>query len=113
MQSYASRCSERWVVNHSSRELSRQEREVLAEGLKYAPAPTKIPVKKIVASIEDGLRKVKTPDARNNIVGISKKAKPPQSNLSPDERRALSRDGTIVILPADKGKATILLDKSK
>ena len=47
-----------WVHNYSSKKLSLIERNVLAKGLNVAPTPKCIPVRKIFASVEDGLRKV-------------------------------------------------------
>lgn len=54
------------------------------------------------------------PVARINIVGILKRAKPPTTNVTSAESKAirdLQRDDTIMILPADKGKATVVMDK--
>ena len=39
----------------------------------------------------------------------------PNSNLTPDEQKALKRlktDENIVILPADKGRVTVVMDKT-
>ena len=98
---------ERWVVNRSSRELTTDEKVVLRKGLNFAPAPRKVPVTEIVAAVEDGLRKVRGVEkakARIDIVGVLKRAKPPQPNMSPAEYRLLNglrRDTSIIILPAD------------
>ena len=52
---------------------------------------------------------------RTEIVGVLKSSKPPASNISKDERRAiksLQDDKSIMVLGADKGRATVILDKS-
>ena len=67
--------------------------------------------------MEDGLRKAigtQVQLARIDIIGTLKRAEPPASNLTQSEWRAiksLQRDDSIIILPADKGKATVILDK--
>ncbi len=79
-----------------------------------------MPTSEIVASVESGLRDAKVPPvtadtARTAIIGILQKRNPPPSNITPDESRALRslrRDYSIVILPADKGRSTVVMDKS-
>ena len=47
------------------------------------------------------------------MVKIVRKAKLPSSNISKGERTALTKlkkDDTIIILPADKGRATVIMD---
>ena len=86
----------------------------------YALPSKHIPTSKIVASAEDALRRTQaTPDvidkARTQIIGVLSKAKPSAPNLSPLESKALRelrQDTSLVILPADKGRATVVMDKS-
>ena len=50
----------------------------------------------------------------NEVVKIVSKSKPPRSNISRAEReaiKALAKDDSIVILPADKGRTTVILNK--
>ena len=47
---------ERWVVNLSSKEISDMQKAVLAKGLNFVPAPTRIPTKEMIASVESALR---------------------------------------------------------
>ena len=109
-----------WVVNLSSIDLNQTQQSVLAKCLNYALPSKHIPTSKIVASAEDALRRTQaTPDvidkARTQIIGVLSKAKPSAPNLSPLESKALRelrQDTSLVILPADKGRATVVMDKS-
>lgn len=52
---------------------------------------------------------------RAKIASVLKSSKPPESKISKDERKAikqLQRVEEIIILPADKGKATCILDRT-
>ena len=49
-------------------------------------------------------------------MGILQHAKPPKSNLSKEERMALKSlmdNKDIIILPADKGKSVVIMDKEE
>ena len=76
-------------------------------------------VRKIVAAVEDDLRKVGRSEAdlaRMNIVGILNQSEPPNKNMSGEKIKAmkdLSRDSSIVTLPADTGKSTVILNISE
>ncbi len=53
---------------------------------------------------------------RNKVVGILSKAKPPKSNLSKEEDsslRDLGKNKDILILPADKSRATVVIGSAK
>ena len=60
MRSPSHSFTDKWVTNLSSRQLSVGENTVLAEGLNFAPTPRTIPICRIVAAVEDGLRKLRT-----------------------------------------------------
>ena len=110
---------ERWVVNLSKTPLHRSETEVLKKGLNFAPTPSRIPVSQIIASVERGLSKVPEDVAtmtRKRIACVLSRSKPPPSNLPPTLRsalRSLSKREDILILPADKGRATVVLEKTE
>ena len=111
--------TERWVVNRSTKNITTQEERVLAKGLNFTPAPKRIPVPQIIAAVEDGFRKVHKQgvhNARIGIIGILKRSRPPPLNLSMLEYKALRdlrKDDSIIILPSDKGRATVVLDKTE
>lgn len=77
-----------------------------------------MPILQLIVAIESGLSRVQGPaatDARNRIVGILRGSRPPSRNLSPDEAKALRNlreDNAILVLPADKGRAMVVLDRS-
>ena len=109
----------KWVINLSSRELQEDKSAVLPCGLNFAVAPRVIPVPYIIAMVENGLRSAKVTQeivdaTRTTVVGVLQKTRLPPRNLTPAESRALQTlqsDDDIVSVPADKGRATVVMDK--
>ena len=70
-----------------------------------------------MAAVEGGARRLKEEEAndlRGRVCGLIRRAKLPKDNLSKDQRKALKdleRLDDVVILPADKGNATVLMMK--
>ena len=59
----------------------------------FAPAPRKIPVSQIVVAVENGLCHIsddKAANIRQRVTGLIKRARPPPSNITSEERKALS-----------------------
>ena len=110
---------DRWIVNMSDRKLTEVEKEVLMLGLNFVPTPTKIPLIDIVASLEGGIRGLKntiTGDLRNRLCGVLRRAQLPKDNLSREQKSAvkcLKNSKDIMVLPADKGNATVLMKSSE
>ncbi|XP_072041394.1 uncharacterized protein [Amphiura filiformis] len=112
--------AEKWVKNLSDRQLSNHEVSVLAKGLNYAVVPEKVPAAEIVTVAESAvsLAHLKPSDAdslRHKICQTLCNTKLPQSNITKDERKALSdltKDDNIVVVPADKGKCVVVLNES-
>ena len=108
-----------WVVNLSSNPLTGFETEVLRKGLNFAPSPSSIPVSRIIASVERRLSMIPKDEATlawKCIACVLSRAKVPPSNLPPHLRSALKylrRRDDILILPADKGRATFVLNKAE
>ena len=110
---------ERWVINLSDRQLTKPEQEVLEKGLNFAVAPNKLPVVDLITSIETACRYIgpnseEATHLRSDCVRIMKQAKLPKSNLTPEQRRALAdlkNEHATMILPADKGRATVIMPR--
>lgn len=108
-----------WVVNLSPRALSPAESSVLAKGLNFAPSPLRVPIPQMVAAVASGLSKcdgLVADETRVRVVSIlhCHRFTVPPSNFDPGEARAMKalQDATIVILPADKGRASVVMDRS-
>ena len=106
------------IINLSKKELTQQQTHVLAKGLKFAPTPLQLNPDLFISNIEKGLQQLapggKIDYLRHQISNILQKAKPQKPNLTPSDRQAikqLKQDPDIVIAPADKGRATVVLDK--
>ena len=81
----------------------------------------RVPTEAIVSSVEAVLSRQRelSESAKDNIrsrtASTIQSASLPDSNLTKDERQALKRlktDENIVILPADKGRVTVVMDKT-
>jgi hypothetical protein len=106
----------RLVINLSKYKVKDHETKLLARGLGFAVSPDKLPVNDIVIGTELCCKNLKTEEAdqcRAEVVGVIKSSKPPKSNISKEERGAikeLKANKDITILPADKGKAVVIMD---
>ena len=105
------------MKNVSDRILSDAELSVLKKGLNYAPTPKTLPIVDLITATESACRNLGKSEAdslRCETVGVLKKFKPPKSNLNQAESEALEklqRDRDIEILPADKGRCTVVMNK--
>ncbi|XP_067668377.1 uncharacterized protein [Haliotis asinina] len=85
--------------------------------MKYVPVTAKINTDAFITSIESGLQQL-APNGnvdylRHQIIDTIKQAPKPRSNLTHQERQAiteLKKDDTITITEADKGKAAVIMD---
>ena len=109
---------DRWVINKSDRTLNQHELSILQRGLNFAVSPTAQPVNDMITAIESAC-KIIGPDTeeathlRSECVNILKRHKLPPSNITKEEREALQtlkKDSSVMILPADKGRATVILN---
>ncbi|XP_072047007.1 uncharacterized protein [Amphiura filiformis] len=109
----------KWVINLSKHKLTKPQESVLAKGLNFSPAPNKIPYEEYIVATEQACHKLSNNEAtvlRSEIAGVLRNARPPKSNISAEERRAiqdLKKEESILVLPADKGKATVLMDTAE
>ena len=109
-----------WVRNISSRPLDENETQILSYGLKHSVTPKRIPTDDIVSSVESVLASQRElpestkDDIRSRIASTLQSASLTDCKLTKDELHALKRlrnDKDIVILPADKGRVTVVMDK--
>ncbi|XP_075722151.1 uncharacterized protein LOC142765294 [Rhipicephalus microplus] len=110
--------NENFVVNLSSKQLSSTEHSVLAKGHNFNTTTTRPSLPKIIAATEEGIRRLDSgirENVRLKAIGVlSKIGKRREHNLSREECKAihaLRNDDKVVILPADKGNAMVLLDR--
>jgi hypothetical protein len=98
--------------------LNKTELGVLERGLNFVVSSSSIPTDNIICCIEDGIQNLSDEDKefiRQDFSVILRKAKPPRSNMSSEERAALKNlrnDENLVILKADKGGAIVLMNLS-
>ena len=101
------------VVNMSKRSLSSSEESIIALGLNFVPALTSISEKTIIAETE-AVADEDAAELRTAVQSCLTTPKLPKSNITKGQMRALEKrleDKDIAILPADKGNATVVLDK--
>ena len=107
----------KWVINLSKHALTSEQKSVLGKGLNFAVSPENIPVDEIITATELACSKLPpcaANDLRAEIVGKVRTARKPEPNISKGEQKAiqeLKRLDDLVIIGADKGKATVVLDK--
>ena len=109
----------RWVLNLSKRPLNDAETSVLEKGLNFAVTPSKLPTDDLIVAAEQACSLLETDEAhqlRPKLSSIISSAKPPTPNISSSESKALkalAKDDSILVLPADKGRCTVILDKGE
>ena len=103
----------KWVINMYSRQLTHIETNLLAKGLNFLITSKTLPNKDIIATIEDAVEDL----GKEEAIKLSLKRqnfKPPKDKLSKDGRKALKKlqsDTSIVVLPANKGRSTTILNR--
>ena len=107
----------RWVINLSNRQLSEHETSALQNGLNFATIPKTVPTSHIVANIESGIYNLSgsaKATIRASVVNILRNSKPETTqNITRQQLaavRTLQRDPTVTVVPADKGKAVVVMD---
>ena len=108
----------KWIVNLPSKTLTPAEENLLQNGLNYSITPQTIPAADIIAKVETAIRTLPDREEVENIRAktslILQKAKLPKKNLPAEQKKALHslrEDNSIIILPADKGRSTVILNK--
>ena len=109
-----------WLINLSKKELTETEETILSKGLNFA-GTQKINKVDFLAPIEGALQLSNAPQeeqeiARVKICDALSRAAKPRANFTREEWKAYSdlrKDQRIRILQADKGNATVLVDKEE
>ena len=117
----AEEIKKKWIYNTSSKQLTPQHTQVLEKGLAFTPTPHKPPLLDLIVSVETAARQLgPSSDAASSIrASTAKLLQQPSSqlsNITRDERLALNElknDNSISVLPADKGRATVIMDKEE
>ena len=111
---------ENWVHNQSQHHLTQTETQLLAKGLNYAITPDTIPYEDFILATELACQSIhdqgQKAALRNEVAGILKNAHLPHSNITKEERKAihtLAKQDDIIILPADKGRTTVVMDRDR
>ena len=98
-----------------SRQFTHIETNLLAKGLNFTITSKTLPDKDIIATIEDAVKDLQEADTIRVKISLTfQNSNPPKDNLAKDECKALKElqsDAAIVILPADKGKSTVILNR--
>ena len=103
----------KWVINMYSRQLTHIETNLLAKGLNFLITSKTLPNKDIIATIEDAVEDLGKEEA-TKLSLKRQNFKPPKDKLSKDGRKALKKlqsDTSIVVLPANKGRSTTILNR--
>ena len=107
----------KWVINLSSKPLTPAQRSVLAKGPNCAVTPKHPPNIEYITAIEAACTKLSQRDAeelRANINWVLRAAHPPKPNLTKAQNlaiRELKKDRDCIVLTADKGVATVIMDR--
>ena len=107
----------KWVINMSSKQLTHIETDLLAKGLNFSITSKTLPNKDIIATVEGAVKDLEKEEAdtiRTKVSLTLQNSKPPKDNLSKHERKALKElqsDTAVVILRADKGRSTVILNR--
>ncbi|XP_046396812.1 uncharacterized protein LOC124163773 [Ischnura elegans] len=105
----------RSVFNLMDETLDFATESILAKGFNFVIAPKAIRKEKIITGVESAIRKLPkaiADEIREDVGSILRKSRPPRPNITAAERRALRKlqdNGNILILPADKGNAAVLM----
>lgn len=105
------------VINLSDKTLNQCEQQILSKGLNFSVAPKNVNVLDFITGIESATPQLAEDVAdqfRSEASAALKTVKQIKPNTTRDERKALialKKEENLKILPADKGNATVLLNK--
>ena len=113
-------CTENWVLNISSHQLTSAETSLLKKGLNFSLDNSNNSLPQLVACTETAIEKLQIPEAekialRYDVTSAIKNSPRPRKLLTKDEceaLKALKSNPDIIIAPADKGCSVVVLDKT-
>ena len=116
----ANECISSWIKNYSDHILADPELSVLRKSLNFAVTPRKPPVIDIVTATVSACSSLSTSDfneLRPKVVTIiSSNTQVKEQNVTKEEWKAieeLRKDEIITVLPADKGRVTVVMKKEE
>ena len=107
----------KWVINLSSKPLTKAQRSVLAKGPNFAVSPKHPPNIEYITAIEAACTKLSQQDVeelRADINQVLRASHPPKPNLTKAQNlaiRKLKKDRDCIVLTADKGVAMVIMDR--
>ena len=109
--------SSRCCCQCSKCQLTASEKTVLNKGLNFATTIKQIPYLDLIAPIEEAalnIPQAQEDELRWKVRQVLEKSKPPNPNITKEERlaiKSLQCDESIIILLANKGNATVVMDR--
>ena len=116
---YSNSTKSKWVISLSSHPLTPAQVSLLSKGPNFAFAPNNPPNVEFISAIESACQKLTEQDVqelRAEINIMLRWAKPPKSNISREEKKALKElreDQDRMVLTADKGVALVVMDRKE
>ena len=111
--------NDRWIINISNKQLTADEKRVLSKGLNFATVHSKNDKLKFIAAVEPIIDNLTTTtiDEKNVLrqrIITALNCAPKTNNITSGEQnalKALKGDDSILIVPADKGRSTVVINK--
>ncbi|KAK5648272.1 hypothetical protein RI129_003164 [Pyrocoelia pectoralis] len=106
------------VHNLTGIEIDKNIIDILQYGNNYAVTPKTIPLEDIITNVEAALHNVeqtKADEIKLDVINVLRKSKNPKPNISPKQLNTLNKlkkNENILVLPADKGNATVIVNTS-
>ena len=107
----------KWVINLSSKPLTKAQRSVLAKGLNFAVSQKHPPYLEYITAIEAACTKLKQHDAEelradiNQVLRASHLPKPNPTKAQNIAISELKNDRDHIVLTADKGVTMVIMDR--
>ena len=109
----------KWVINLSSKPLTKAQRSVLAKDPNFVVSPKHPPNLEYITAIEAACTKLSQQDAeelRANVNWTLRASHPPKPNLTKAQNlaiRELKKDRDCIVLTADKGVEMVIMDRQE